>query len=167
MNKDIFDNNACPFTVPEGYFDTLQKRIMCRIESEKNVEVRMNISQSVPFAHHSSLITHHFRKWIAAAACILLIFTGVTLYMTHTGKQSAVAETAIDEDFYRWFYASDGATLLAESLDIQIPEYFTMNETGYSDEDEAIIRFLERDNINVAAIVHSMNNESYNTYFSP
>ena len=149
MKDSIFDNNANPFTVPGGYFDTLQERIMNRIGAEESSKGQRRIVRMHPY------------RWtlVAAAACVLFIFAGTTLYKAYTGKQSFVAETVIDEDFYRWFYASDGATLLAESLDVQIPEYFMMDETEYSEEDEAIIQFFERDYISLVAIVHSLNNE--------
>jgi hypothetical protein len=147
MKKDILKNNANPFTVPDGYFDSLQKRIMSRVQAEENRTeakkgrtVRMN----------------PYRTMVAAAACILFIFTGAVLYMTHTGEQAVVAETAVDEDFYQWFYASDRTALMAESLNINMPEDVTTGEAGYSEEDEAIIRFLECNNINVVAIVHSL-----------
>jgi hypothetical protein len=148
MEKDILHSNTNPFTVPDGYFDTLQERIMKRIQTEESKAK----DQGRTIRMHS-----YRRTLIAAAACILLIFTGAALYITYTGKQNIVAQMAIDDDFYHWFYAADGETLLAESLDIHVPENFMADETAYSEEDEAIIRFLERENINVVAIVHSIN----------
>ena len=145
MKNNIFDNNTNPFTVPDGYFDTLQERIMNRIESE---ESRAKMIRMRPY-----------KALVAAAACVLFIFTGAALYKNHADKQAFVAETVIDEDFYQWFYASDRATLLAESLDVQIPERFMTDENEYSEEDEAIIRFFERENISLAAIVHSLTGE--------
>ena len=147
MKKDIFENRAYPFTVPDGYFDTLHERIMSRIEDENHLEVKGRIIR-MPF----------YRKWMAAAACILLIFSGATLYLTYPEKQPFLAELTIDDDFYHWLYASDEATLMAESLDIQIPENMITGSTALSEEDEAIIQFLERDNINVAAILYSIDN---------
>jgi hypothetical protein len=97
-----------------------------------------------------------YRKLIAAAACILFIFAGASLYLSYTEKQLLVAEIAFDDDFYQWFYASDEATLMAKSLDIQIPENLISGEAALTEEDEAIIQYLERDNINVAAILYSM-----------
>ena len=148
MKKDIFENKTCPFTVPDGYFDTLNERIMNRIQAE----------EGHPVVQGRIIRMSLYRKWIAAAACILFIFAGAILYLTYPEKQLVIAETAIDDDFYQWLYASDGATLLAKSLDIQIPENIITNNTALSEEDEAIIHFLERDNINVAAILYSINN---------
>ena len=151
MKKDIFANNAQPFTVPDGYFDTFQERIMNRILTEENAVKRKNVISITPL-----------RTLVAVAACLLLIFTGAALYMANMDKQRALADLTIDEDFYRWFYVSDGATLLAESLDFITPENIMAdNDTDYYEEDQAIIRFLERDNINVAAIVHSIDNEIF------
>ena len=152
MKKDIFENNACPFTVPDGYFDTLQERIMSRIEAEENAKVRGRIIR-MPL----------YRKLVAAAACILFIFAGATLFKTYSGKHSFVAETEMvfDDDFYQWFYASDRIALMAESLDIQMPESFMTVDSGFSEEDEAIIQFLERDNIHIAAILYSLDNETF------
>ena len=179
MKKDIFDNQANPFTVPDGYFDTLQERIMSRIEAEiSHSEVAQCSDEVAPHPKYPDRLslspysrtrynivrTFNFRTWVAAAACILFIFTGATLYIRYSEPQFMIAESIPDEDFYQWLYASDEATLLAESLDIAMPEDFLFDEDGYSEEDEAIISFLERDHIIVAAIMHTFDNE---TFFIP
>jgi len=161
MKKDIFSSQANPFTVPDGYFDTLQERIMSRIEAEKNAIDKRQPRIYPLIAHHSSYIPYHYRKWIAAAACLLFIFTGATLYMRYSEPQFVLAELVLDDDFYQWLYASDEATLLAESLNIAMSDDFMYHETEYSEEDAAIIAFLERDNISVAAILHSFDNELF------
>ena len=150
MKQDILENNNNPFTVPEGYFDTLQERIMNRIQDEeKHLKAERRIIWKTPF-----------RMLVAAAACILLIFSVATLYTKYSDSQLLVAEQTLDEDFYHWFYTSDKTTLFAESLDIIIPDNLG-GEFDYSEEDEAIIRFLERENINLVAIIHSVNNETF------
>ena len=153
MKRGIFENNACPFTVPEGYFDTLQERMMSRIEAEKSPQEVKGRILRMPL----------YWKMLAAAACILFIFAGANLYMTYTSKQSVVAEiaTTIDEDFYQWLYTSDILTHMAESLNIHMPDNFMTCETGFSEEDRAIIQFLERDNFNIAAILYSIDNEIF------
>ena len=152
MKRDIFENNACPFTVPEGYFDTLQERIMSQIRAE----------ESPPKVQGRTVRIVLYRK-LVAAACILFVFAGATLYMTYTKKQSVMAEieTSIDDEFYRWFYAADRVSQIAESLDIMMPDNFMTSETVFSEEDEAIIQFLERDNINVTAILYFADNKIY------
>ena len=148
MKKDIFDDNSNPFTVPDGYFDTLQGRIMSRIQAEGNrLKSEKRVVRMAPF------------RWlIAAAACVLLIFTVAALYSTHKDKQSLAAEAAIDEDFFRWLYVSDEYTWLAKSLEMNIPENLSGYETYSSEDHEAIIQFLERDNLSVAAILYSFDN---------
>ena len=151
MKQDILENNTNPFRVPEGYFDTLQERIMNRIQDEeKLLKNERSIFRMTPL-----------RALVAAAACILLIFTVATLYTKYSEKHLLVSEYNLDEDFYRWFYTSDKTTLLAESLDIIMPDNYTAIEIDYSEDDEAIIRFLERENINLVAILHSVNNETF------
>jgi len=146
MKRDNFENKVHPFTVPEGYFDNLHDRIMSRIQAEENHKGMSGRIIRMPL----------YWKWMAAAACILFIFAGATLFLTQPDKQLVVAEYVIDDDFYQWFYASDGATLMAESLGIQVSESFMIADAGLSEEDEAIIHFLERDNVNVAAILYAM-----------
>ena len=159
MKKDIFENNSHPFTVPDRYFDTLHERIMNRIQTEgkQTKGIKFNFVESCAVR----ISGFGFRTLVAAAACILFIFAGAALYITHTGKHSAVAKTFIDEEFYQWFYASDRVSQMAESLDIHIPDNIIINETVLSEEDEAIIHFLERDNINLAAILYSIDNETF------
>ena len=148
MNRKIFDHTN-PFTVPEGYFDTLQDRIMNRIHAEdNNAKVQGRTVRMNPY-----------RTLIAAAACILLIFTGAALYMKYSERQPVMAESVVDDEFYRWIYASDKATLLAESLYFHTSENTTADENTCFEEDEAIITFLERNNINVLAIAMLMNSD--------
>ncbi len=146
MKKYPFNNNN-PFTVPDGYFDTLQERVMSHIEDKQQAAVESRVVRM-----------GYYRVWIAVAACVLFIFTAGVLYIANIDRQPTVAQSIVDDDiFYQWFYASDRTTLLAESLDMTMPEHFAADEEYISEEDEAIISFLERDNINVVAIVHSMN----------
>ena len=146
MKKDIFDNNTNPFTVPDGYFDTLHERIMNRIKVEES---------------NPSHISHYIRRIVAVAASIALICTVAAAYIMYDGKQPFIAETTtVDEDFYQLLYTSDRTTLLVESLNISMPTNFANNKTYSPEEDEAIIQFLERDNINLIAFIQSINNET-------
>ena len=151
MKQDILENNNNPFTVPEGYFDTLQERIMNRIQDEGKHQK----------AARSIFRTTTFRLLVAAAACILFVFLATTLYTKHSDNELLVAENTIDDDLYSWLYTSDEKTLLAESLNIIMPDNFSGIEIGYFEEDEAIIRFLERDNINLVALLQSVINEPF------
>jgi len=149
MNGEIFDNNSNPFTVPDGYLDSLQERILNRVYAEKNKAGRRIFRMS------------YFRALVAVAACILLIFTAVSLYMTFSSKQSVIAEKIIDDDFYRLIYSLDENSLLAETLDLTMPDNFAYIKTDYSEDDEAIIRFLERENINLFAMLNYLDNEIF------
>jgi hypothetical protein len=150
MKKDIFDNNTNPFTVPDEYFDTLQQRITSRINTEENKTL------------YSSFFTLNFRRIVAVAACILLVFAAAAIYVMYADKQTSVAEiTVVDDDFYQFLYTSDRTALLAETLDIFMPAHFANDKTCYSEEDEAIIRFLERENVNLMAILYSINDEIF------
>lgn len=144
MNRKIFDNTN-PFTVPEGYFDTLQERIMKRVQAEV----------SPPDAKGRIIRMNPFRTMIATAACILFIFTGAVLHKAYTERQSFVAESLVDDDFYRWFYTSDRSTLLAESLDFDTQGNILVSSNHF-EEDDAIISFLERNNISLQAITMLM-----------
>jgi len=138
---DIFNNKNVPFAVPEGYFDSLQTRIMSRVNASKRKTrvVRM---------------FSNFRALIAAAACILLVYTGAL--KIHAYKQQDYTQTLIDEDFYRWMLSSEKAALFIQTLDLDLNLPSIFPET--CEEDQAIISFLERDNISVAAILLSFDN---------
>ncbi len=142
MNTNQF-NNENPFTVPEGYFDTLQERIMNRVresESERKPNGRV-----VKFGF--------YRTMIAAAACVALIFAAALLYRTGTETQPIATESIDDDTFLQWFYTSENAALIAELSDLPATEDSAIDEDDA--EDEEIIRFLERDNITVVAIVNA------------
>lgn len=151
MKKNILDNNTNPFTVPDGYFDDLRERVMNRVRAEDNH----------PATDRRRIVApNHYLTPLVAAACLLLLFVAATLYIRYTPQKETVAETTVDEDFYRWLYASDRATLMAESLNIALPDNSPAAGEEDAEEDEAIIRFLEQDNINVATIVNSLNLDS-------
>ena len=139
MNIDNIDNKSVPFTVPDGYFDDLQERIMNNIHAHEDAK---------------RIFLTPLRIWVAAAACFLLIFTGAAVL--YTNKQPLITQTSVDEDFYRLLFTSEKDTWLAQTLniDVNIPE----PTSEICEEDRAIISFLERDNISVAAILHSFNN---------
>jgi hypothetical protein len=79
---------------------------------------------------------------------VALIFAAALLYRTGTETQPVAAESIADDTFLHRLYASDNAALIAELSDPAATE-----DTALDAEDEEIIRFLERDNITIAAIV--------------
>ncbi len=151
MKNDHF-NKENPFRVPEGYFDSLQERIMANIEEEYHPAVK----------GHRTFRINLYQTLVVAAACLVFIFVTAALYLAYSDRQTVTAEVNIDDDaFYQWFYASDKTTFLAESLNANMPESFDADEEDISEEDEAIIYFLERNNINVIAIANSMDNMAF------
>jgi negative regulator of sigma E activity len=83
-NKPIERKN--PFTVPDGYFDTLTTRVMANIPEN---EVRMMAAQ------HDK---HSSRKWwrvAAAAAAVVVAVFGVELYMQHDDKVAKTENVAV------------------------------------------------------------------------
>ena len=139
---DIFENNSNPFTVPDGYFAALHGRVMHRIEAEE------------PKGRIVKMMT--FRTLVAAAACILLIFSATIWRVAYKEKQPEMTETVMYDDYYQWLYAARDIS--------EFPENFLIYETDFSEEEEAIIDFLERDNVNLIAILNSIENE---TFFIP
>ncbi|MDR1864222.1 MAG: hypothetical protein LBR08_01485 [Bacteroidales bacterium] len=131
-----------PFSVPEGYFDQLQEKVVFRIKKEKKSVFRIR-----------------YYKYVAAAACILLFSVWGLLFLTDTRQPATVGENADEEELELWMYdVLDKTTLTAALLNIETSE--DILETCCSEEQEMeIIRFLERENITIAAIVHSLEND--------
>ena len=144
-------NNKNPFATPEGYFENLQEQIMSRVHDSEELTVKSRIA----------IRTNLYIRWITAAACLVFIFVAAALLLTGQGRQSSVAESTMDEDsFYQWLYNSEKITLLAETLEINAAETFVADDEEYYENDDEIIRFLERDNISIAAIVGSIDVQS-------
>ena len=151
MNNHPFDNKN-PFTVPEGYFDNLQDNIMSRIRQEEQ-----------PKTETSVVRLRHYRTIAGVAACFALIFTVGLLFWQNIEQQPLIADSGIeDADIYQWLYESDKISLLAEAIEtVSLINSESDNELWCTEEEEQeIILFLERDNLTVAAIVHSMADDS-------
>ena len=149
MKTDIFDNNISPFTVPDSYFDDLLGRIISRVYQEESRRRQKKAGKLIR-------LTPFYRSLVAAAACILFIFTAARLYTTYVDRQMAATNSTItlDEDLCDWIFTADNSTFLAEALSAN--DMFKVAEADYSFEDEAIIKFLEKENINLLAIVQSL-----------
>ncbi len=142
MKNDSF-NHKNPFAVPEGYFDNLQNKVMERIRKEEGMVARTRV---VRFKSYRTLV--------AAAACVLLLFTAGVLWWVNPVQQPAVAEEWYMDDnaFFQLMYTSD-IPLVSEVLNTST----TIDDNDWTEEQEQeIIHFLERDNMMFIAIANSM-----------
>lgn len=150
MNSNQFSKEN-PFSVPDGYFETFQHRILSRIREEEKFASRKN----------GTIRLNPYKAIIAAAACVAIIFIASTVYRMHSAQQPAVARYDLDDNtFCEWVYTAEGASLLAESIDVNRQESFTQEKSDPEEQGQEIIRFLERDNITVAAIISSIDDNA-------
>jgi hypothetical protein len=140
MTEDFDKSN--PFSVPDGYFDGLQEKIMDDIRKDEQPVFRIK----------------PYYKYIAAAACVLLISTFGFLWWTN---QQSMPIANNEENMAQWMDVLDRTSLMAAILDIEMPEETLINEPSEEQERE-IIRFLEHENITIVAIVHAMDNDVFN-----
>lgn len=98
---------ARPFKVPEGYFDTLQGRIMDALPDGEAKVV------SIHAASRQSLV----RRWLAAAAVACLVIAGATAYWlqaSHGEEMASMAEQNV-------------ATVSADTYIDQVADYTMMD----------------------------------------
>lgn len=86
-----------PFSVPEGYFDDFQTRIMSSLpEAAPHSEA---VGQETDAAR--KLRRSPLRLWWAAAACLVVMVAATSLYFNHGAQQSTyepqTAEVASDQ----------------------------------------------------------------------
>ena len=104
MLKELGLNNKNPFTTPEGYFDTLNDRIMARIDEEEmtaNKLAEKEVAKVVDMKKNPS-IKQYLAKWaVAAAACLALVFVGVNYYGNEnsTIAQNQTVTEEYDEEY--------------------------------------------------------------------
>ena len=99
--NDIFDKEQLrqnPFKVPEGYFDTLNTRIMENVARQASTE-----EKSEKPAQAKNVRMHVFR-WAAACACVLVIGVSAVLFTFKDTDTSEVPATAQQS-----FFTSDDA----------------------------------------------------------
>lgn len=97
--NDIFDKKQLesnPFKVPEGYFETLNARIM------KNVTEQATLTQEKKTVKAKRVSFHPFR-WAAACACVLVIGGSALIFMDKQNKEQDVTASVQQN------YASDDA----------------------------------------------------------
>lgn len=98
--NDIFDKEQLkqnPFKVPEGYFDSLNTRIM------ENVARQASAQKSEKPAHAKN-VRMHVLRWAAACACVLVIGVSAVLFTFKDTDTSEVPATAQQS-----FFTSDDA----------------------------------------------------------
>ena len=99
--NDIFDKEQLrqnPFKVPEGYFDTLNTRIM------ENVARQASTEEKSGKPAQAKNVRMHVLRWAAACACILVIGVSAVLFTFKDTDTSEVPATAQQS-----FFTSDDA----------------------------------------------------------
>ena len=99
--NDIFDKEQLrqnPFKVPEGYFDTLNTRIMENVARQASTEEK---SEKLAQAKN---VRMHVLRWAAACACVLVIGVSAVLFTFKDTDTSEVPATAQQS-----FFTSDDA----------------------------------------------------------
>ncbi len=99
--NDIFDKEQLrqnPFKVPEGYFDTLNKRIM------ENVARQASTEEKSEKPAQAKNVRMHVLRWAAACACVLVIGVSAVLFTFKDTDTSEVPATAQQS-----FFTSDDA----------------------------------------------------------
>lgn len=87
MSQQPDYNHDIPFTVPDGYFDTIAQRVMERIPAN---EVRM-----IPEVEQKKATTRRllWARYGVAAAAIAAVFTMSMHFMSNNEKQTASVAT--------------------------------------------------------------------------
>ena len=98
--NDIFDKEQLkqnPFKVPEGYFDSLNTRIMENVARQASAQKNEKPAQA-------KNVRMHVLRWAAACACVLVIGVSAVLFTfkdTDTSEAPATAQQS--------FFTSDDA----------------------------------------------------------
>ena len=99
--NDIFDKEQLrqnPFKVPEGYFDTLNTRIM------ENVARQASTEEKSEKPAQAKNVRMQVLRWAAACACVLVIGVSAVLFTFKDTDTSEVPATAQQS-----FFTSDDA----------------------------------------------------------
>lgn len=93
-------DNRTPFTVPEGYFDTLTKRVMENIEREEKETSNAGKTMGTG-SRRKELLTYIARWTSVAAACILIAFVGFHYFTPETEHMAQIqpGTEEYDEEF--------------------------------------------------------------------
>ena len=98
--NDIFDKEQLkqnPFKVPEGYFDSLNTRIMENVARQASAQKNEKPAQA-------KNVRMHVLRWAAACACVLVIGVSAVLF---TFKDTDTSEAPVTAQ--QSFFTSDDA----------------------------------------------------------
>ena len=88
--NDIFDKKQLeqnPFRVPEGYFDSLNKRIMDNVAKQASAEKSGKPAKA-------KNVHMHILRWAAACACVLIVGASALIFTFKDTDTPKVPETA-------------------------------------------------------------------------
>ena len=88
--NDILDRKQLeqnPFKVPEGYFDTLNTRIMDKVAKQASAQ-----KDEKPVK--AKKVHMHVLRWAAACACVLIVGASAVIYTFKDTDTPEVPETA-------------------------------------------------------------------------
>jgi hypothetical protein len=88
--NDILDRNQLedtPFRVPEGYFDSLNKRIMDNVAKQASAEKSEKPAKA-------KNVHMHVLRWAAACACVLVVGASALIFTFKDTDTPKVPETA-------------------------------------------------------------------------
>jgi len=88
--NDIFDKKQLeqnPFRVPEGYFDSLNKRIMDNVAKQASAEKSEKPAKA-------KNVHMHILRWAAACACVLIVGASAVIFTFKDTDTPDVAATA-------------------------------------------------------------------------
>ena len=88
--NDIFDKKQLeqnPFRVPEGYFDSLNKRIMDNVAKQASAEKSEKPAKA-------KNVHMHVLRWAAACACVLIVGASALIFTFKDTDTPKVPETA-------------------------------------------------------------------------
>ncbi|MDR0713042.1 MAG: hypothetical protein LBF89_02085 [Bacteroidales bacterium] len=128
-----------PFTVPDGYFDDFQKRIMLRIRETEKPVIRLN----------------RYLKYAVAAGILLL---SLTILLLHDRPPGAPLDDQSTDAALTWAYHLDKTAWMAAMLDMDEtdrPEYYCCTEEQETD----IIYFLVSQDIPIETLMQSLQDE--------
>lgn len=120
-----------PFKVPEGYMDNLTQSIISNVEAVGKEAVPA-ASNTVKSAKSKIGWWHHYRRYVAAAACVAFVVGGVSVWQaqstadaskphvataTHDSQYDASAYDSMNDEeiYYSMFDNEDMYSLMASN----------------------------------------------------